>query len=115
MIIKPLISLVLLGILAFAILHRNVNLLMRSGMAIMVAFGTWITWSPDSATAIAQIIGVGRGADLIFYMWILISMLVILMIYLKFISVNRIITEFARQIAIDRARFPQNGKRGEDN
>ena len=106
MIVKLLISLILLGIGLFALLHRHVNIFMRSILCSIIALGITVTWLPDSATSVANVMGVGRGADLLFYMWILISMLVILMVYTKFIVMNRTLTKLARHIALANPRYP---------
>jgi small membrane protein len=107
MIIKSLITLALLTILAFALLQRFFHTLMRALLSLAVLFGIWIAWSPDTATMIANFIGVGRGADLIFYLWILISIFVALVLYIRFSIMNRALTKLARHAALLRPIPPK--------
>ena len=48
------------------------------GIAMAAAFGLIIIWYPEVANSLAELVGVGRGADLLLYSWIVISMFVIL-------------------------------------
>jgi small membrane protein len=107
-IIKPLITAILLGILLFAYPHRDAGRILRLGFALAVLAGILFTWSPLLANEIAQWLGVGRGADLIFYLWILISLFILVMVYLKFLRVNRQVTELARAIALLEADRPSD-------
>lgn len=108
MIIKPLISAALLVILAFALIPRQLHWILRLSLTLVVVFGLWMTWSPDTATEIANIIGVGRGADLIFYMWMLISIIVVLILYLRMLYLSRLITKLARHIALQSPITPRS-------
>lgn len=71
------------------------------GVSICVAlFGIYLVWMPDDATHIARFVGVGRGADLIMYIWILISFSVWLLIYLSMREQLQLITSLARNMAL---------------
>lgn len=71
------------------------------GASICVAlFGIYLVWMPEEATHIARFVGVGRGADLIMYVWILISFCVWLLIYLTTRDQLQLITALARNIAL---------------
>lgn len=100
MIIKPLISVSLLGILFLAILQRHIALPVRLAIYAALVLGMVFTWAPDLSNSIAHMVGVGRGADLLFYLWILISMLMLLMIYLSFQRMSQRIVELSRAIAL---------------
>ena len=100
MIAQILFTLVLLGVvlIAFAQLAR---LPLIGGAVICVAlFGIWLVWMPEEATRIAHFVGVGRGADLVMYMWVLISFSVWLVLYLALRDQLHLITALAREIAL---------------
>jgi small membrane protein len=63
----------------------------------------YFVWAPNSATTIAHMIGVGRGADLIFYCWGLISFLLLLNLHFKVLRNLELVTALARKIAIAEA------------
>ena len=56
---------------------------------------------PGITDDIAKILGVGRGADLLFYFWILISFFLIINIQLKLVSVSQNLTEIVRAMALE--------------
>jgi len=51
-------------------------------------------------------VGVGRGADLMIYVWVLASLMLILVLHLKLVALGRRFTELARAIAIAGATPP---------
>jgi small membrane protein len=55
---------------------------------------------PDHATALAELAGVGRGVDLIIYIWVVISLLVLLNLHLKLRAQTEALTGLARAMAI---------------
>jgi hypothetical protein len=76
------------------------------GTAVIGAalFGGYLVWTPEDATAIAHLIGIGRGTDLILYVWVLISLTILLVLYLKTREHFQIITVLARTMALAEAR-----------
>ena len=62
----------------------------------------FILW-PDVTQALAERLGVGRGADLIFYLSILIFWFIILKLYIRIRKLEQQFTEFIRQDAIRNA------------
>lgn len=114
MIIKPLISIALLGILLLSLSQRHIALGVRLAIYAALALGLIFTWAPDLTNVIAQALGVGRGADLLFYLWILISMLMLLMSYLSLQRMNERITELTRSIALLDAKLNDAGLNKKD-
>lgn len=115
MIIKPLLTVILVGILFVALLQKNAGRLLKLGVVGSVGVGILITWFPDSANRIASVVGVGRGADLIFYLWILISVLVFLLLYVKLVSLSQALTRLARHVALREVVRPLDDRhRGDD-
>ena len=62
--------------------------------------GLFFVWSPDNATRLAHVLGIGRGADLIYYTWIILSLAFFINIHLKLRQNLNLVTQLARQIAI---------------
>ena len=100
MMIQPVISLVLLGILFFTLIQSRNHRILRATMILSVLLGLVFTWMPELSNSIANFLGVGRGADLIFYIWILISMLALAALYFSFNRQHKQITELARALAL---------------
>lgn len=70
---------------------------------ILVAAGIiFILW-PDVTNTIARKLNVGRGADLIFYISILIFWFVILKLYARMRRMEQALTDMARKQALDSA------------
>lgn len=74
--------------------------LLASGAALI---GIYFVWIPSHASELAALAGIGRGADLVLYVWVVISLLVILNLHLKLTSQLELITVLARRVAIDQA------------
>jgi small membrane protein len=78
-----------------------------SSVALLAAAaGLYFVWLPEHATRLAAKVGIGRGVDLILYVWVIISLLVMLNLHLKLRSQMELITALAREVAIANARAP---------
>jgi hypothetical protein len=75
------------------------------GILSMLAaiFGLYFVWIPSHATLLAELAGVGRGVDLIIYVWVVISFLLLLNLHLKLRAQMELITVLARAVAIAEA------------
>jgi small membrane protein len=113
MMIQPIITFVLLAILFFTLIQSRSGRILRTLMILSVLLGIVFTWMPVLSNEIAHYLGVGRGADLIFYIWILISMLALVALYFSFSRQNKQITELARALALHgaEANFTQEPKK----
>ncbi len=65
--------------------------------------GLYFVWAPSHATLLAEHVGIGRGVDLILYIWVIISLIVLLNLHLKLRAQMELITVLARSIAIAEA------------
>jgi small membrane protein len=78
-------------------------------LTVAAAFcGLYFVWFPSHATRLAELVGIGRGVDLILYTWVVISLIMLLNLHLKLRSQMELITRLARKIAIaDALRSPR--------
>jgi hypothetical protein len=83
--------------------HRTVPIigLLASGAALA---GLYFVWVQEHATALAALVGIGRGSDLIVYIWVVISLLIMLNLHLKLRLQLDMITRLARAVAMERAK-----------
>src|SRR4029079_16434702 len=92
-----LIALLLLigGIYLQALASRLVS---RLALLSLLGLGVVFVVSPDLTTRIANSVGVGRGTDLLLYLFCLASVTVFLKLYKKNRAMEEKLTEVARQV-----------------
>jgi len=71
-------------------------------ICVMSATGLFFVWFPDFATYFANKVGVGRGADLIFYVFIILSLFVAFSFYIRLDKINDSLTIIVRNEALNR-------------
>jgi hypothetical protein len=106
MTIQILLSLLLVGVAAVTALQRTTSQLVRSSVLVVIAVGAYFVWSPEQANRVATTLGVGRGADLILYCWVVITLALMMFLYLKILSLSRKLTLLSRSIALLQPRLP---------
>lgn len=74
-------------------------------LLFIVAAGSSVFF-PQVWTFAAKLLGVGRGADLLLYITVITFLGFIATTYRKFRSIERDITELARQVALNSSRSP---------
>jgi hypothetical protein len=79
--------------------HRRMPVIGPMGVLVAAA-GLYFVWLPTHANWLAGFAGIGRGADLILYVWLVISLILFLDLHLKLRSQTEIITKLAREITI---------------
>ena len=67
--------------------------------ALLVAAAVAVVF-PNVTQDVADLVGVGRGADLVTYIAIVAVMFVLLHYYTKFVELQRNVTELTRELAI---------------
>lgn len=108
MIIKILL-LCLLALIALVVMLQHIaSRGTRLTVLATLAAGAYFVWQPDHANAVARVLGVGRGADLLMYLWVVITFSVMLLLYLKIIGMSRMLTQLARQLALSQPLQPPN-------
>ena len=105
MIAQVIFSLLLCSVLVYswAEYRRSPAVAMLSFIASLA--GLYFVWMPLHSTHVAEFIGIGRGADLIMYLWVCISLIVLLNLHLKLRSQHEVITALARAIALANERL----------
>ena len=70
---------------------------------LLIGVGAAAIIFPNITQAAADLVGVGRGTDLVLYLGIVSVMFVLLHYYSKFVELQRQLTEVTRELAILRA------------
>ena len=79
---------------------------LKFGIMFVVAAGVVCVWNPEVTNKVAHAAGIGRGADLLFYIWIVISFFVALRLHLHVRTQNENITLLARALALQQSFEP---------
>jgi small membrane protein len=105
-------SLLLLGVVAYAVNARRRSPVVASMSMVAAVAGLYFTWMPDHATDLALWAGVGRGVDLVLYIWVCITLIVLLNLHLKLRTQMELVTVLARTIALADVRSAPKEKSG---
>jgi hypothetical protein len=74
--------------------------LVRWGLFAVILVGYVFIWIPSLTTKIAMLVGIGRGADLVVYVWIVLNLFLILRLHIKLREQSEAVTQLARQLAL---------------
>jgi hypothetical protein len=112
MLIQILLIVVTVGIL-FLLLQKRAAARTRAWkrliLVALVAVAIASILNPELTTRAANMVGVGRGTDLLLYVLTAVFLYVVVGFYLKFRDVERQVTVLARRLALDEARLRQQG------
>lgn len=101
------IQLLLISAFLFTALYFFVRLRNRIGdvllLLVLVVLAVLFILFPNWTNVFAQKLGVGRGADLVFYLCIVLFSFVVLKLYSRIRKLEQQLTEIIRQQAIDKA------------
>jgi len=80
-----------------------------SNSAFVIWFLLWLAvllvfWQPEITSYLANILGIGRGADLVVYLSILVIFYIIFKIYVRLSKIESQLTKIVRKDAIDNAK-----------
>jgi hypothetical protein len=96
--------LAILGVYALSQQKRSPIL---GGLILCIAIlGIGLVLLPEMATYIANWAGVGRGADLIFYLFMVVALVATFNLHLRLRAISEVTTELTRSIALSTARQP---------
>jgi hypothetical protein len=112
MIAQAILSLLLSGVLVYAWAeYRRSPVVASLSVAVSLA-GLFFVWVPSESTRVAEFVGIGRGVDLILYLWVCISLIVLLNLHLKLRTQQEMITRLARAIALANVVTPNEDVMG---
>jgi hypothetical protein len=107
MIIQVVLVLGLLSCLFYAFLQRGKSKLVSLAIAVTGMAGIYFVLFPSHTTQLAHLLGVGRGADLVLYCWIVITLVVSVNLQFKILGLQGMITELTRELALRAPRVPE--------
>ena len=107
MIAQLVLSALLAGILLYAWTEYRRSPVVALMSVVVATAGLYFVWVPQHSTWLAELVGIGRGVDLILYIWVCISLIVLLNLHLKLRTQMELITTLARRIAIAEAQPPK--------
>src|SRR6476660_9128135 len=93
-------TVLLLWVIAYAWAEYRRAPLIGTVAVLVATAGLYFVWLPAHASRLAAFAGIGRGVDLILYLWLVISLILFLDLHLKLRSQTEVITALAREIAI---------------
>jgi len=99
-VIQLILTAALAGLMIYAWRQRGLAAAIRLGLYAVILVGIFLVWVPEASTEIAHLVGVGRGADLLMYLWIVLSFVLILNLHLKLKANMRLLTQLSRHVAI---------------
>lgn len=115
MIAQVVFTMVLLAVMLAAFAQFPQIPLVGGAVILAALFGVYIVWVPDHATYLANLVGIGRGADLVLYVWVLISCAILLLLYLNVREQLQLITRLARKMALSEAASEKKGSVGQQS
>ena len=107
MIFSTIVSVLLLSLIIYALLQKRDFPIVARALPLVALLGIYVLWFPESTSEAAAWVGIGRGVDLMLYVWILVSGLLILALHLKLVAYDRRLTELVRSLAIQSAMRPE--------
>jgi small membrane protein len=113
MIAPAMLSLLLCSVLVYSWAEHRRSPVVALASCTTALAGLYFVWFPSHTTWVAELVGIGRGADLILYMWVCISLIILLNLHLKLRTQHELITDLARTIALANAGS-QSEKRQRD-
>ncbi len=93
-------TIVLFCIAVYAYAQSRVSPYVTRIAILVTILGEYLVLVPDHATSIASLFGVGRGADLIFYVWVLLSMIMVLNVHIRLRGLNDRLIALTRELAL---------------
>jgi hypothetical protein len=106
MLIRIVLTLALIAYVAYALYQRRVSRIVSGLSTLACIVGFVLVWNPDLSNDLARIAGVGRGADLLFYVFIAVSGFIGLYLHLRVDGNTHMITELARAVALHQPLRP---------
>ena len=84
--------------------QRRISPAIGLTMPLISLLGIALVLRPQWAQRAADLLGIGRGADLILYMWTVVSLLLLANLHFRMRAQSAVITSLTRELAILEAR-----------
>jgi hypothetical protein len=103
MIFQLIATVVLAGIAVYAYAQNRTSPKLALAVITLLVAGEVMVLAPNTATLLANRLGIGRGADLVFYLWILLSLVIALNLHLKLRASHEQMAALVRALALREA------------
>lgn len=87
--------------------QRSVGLAFRAISVILILLASYVVLDPHAATRVAALAGVGRGADLIFYICLAVGAYLLTVLYIRSKETNLRIARLVQRLAIEKHRVEE--------
>jgi hypothetical protein len=104
--IIPLLLAGLLLIFVYALNQRRRSPFAAMAIAVLSLTGAVLVLMPETANQVAHTAGVGRGADLMLYLFVLITLAVLFNVHLRLRAAADTMTDLARAVALLEPKAP---------
>jgi hypothetical protein len=84
--------------------QRGVSPAIGFAMPVISLLGVALVLWPDWAQRAAHLLGIGRGADLVLYLWTVVSLLLLANLHFRMRAQSAVITTLTRELALLDAR-----------
>lgn len=111
--IKVILIILLLVILRAFLVQKSLMVVHKSIGILTFCFLVFLVLFPDISTRVANAIGVGRGADLVFYLAHLFFLFLVIALWRRTIALTDAMTKLSRTIALQNPKQPD--KEDEEN
>jgi hypothetical protein len=81
----------------------------RIFVCTVILAGIGLVWRPELSNQVAHAVGISRGADLVMYLWVLISFLLIGRSRLRILRLERDLSDVVRHLALIGEGRPKGG------
>lgn len=86
--------------IAFALREWKQSRILGTTIVLLTGTGIFFVWQQDVSMRVANALGVGRGADLVLYIYAAISFVLIISLLLRIRALQETLTELARAFAL---------------
>ena len=108
--IKLILFSMLLTLFAYALSQASKSRVVAYAIALCSLVGSVLVWAPDITNWIAHKLGVGRGSDLLFYLFIVMMFSAVFNLHMRIRQQNEILTRVVRDVALKNASDPGDGR-----
>ncbi len=110
MIIQAILVAALAGCMLYGLIKGGHSRFVRWPMVLASALGIYFVLNPEQTTEIASWLGVGRGADLLLYLWVVVSLLLFVRMALVQVQYRQELSAVARELALRTAAPPKTSE-----